>query len=109
MPRTLLLIAVPLALAGCGGPPAAPAPAGPVAAAAPPPAGARPASGSDVTAFRGAPAASGALGLRTFGFEPAGRRAGAERWENRATGACAEVVSEGGRFTSVVMLPAGTC
>ena len=47
--------------------------------------------------------------LRTFGFEPTGRRGAAELWRNRASGACAAVLTEGGRFAEVTMVSAATC
>lgn len=76
----------------------------------PAPAG-RPAVGSeyDLTPFEGAKGGQAEMGIQALGYEPI-RSAGLTTWWfNRSTGACAQIVTSDGRYSSITMLPAGDC
>ncbi len=66
-------------------------------------------SSSDLSAFQGARAGQAEMGIRNLGYEPIRSQGLTTYWFNRATGACAEVVTSDGRYSSVRMLPAGDC
>lgn len=70
-----------------------------------------PAVGSphDLTEFEGAKAGQAEAGIATLGFAPL-RSEGTTTWYfNRATGACARIVTSAGRYSDVTMLPAEDC
>ena len=95
---TLAVIALPLA--ACVEETAAPSvPAG------------QPAVGgaSDLSAFQGARAGQAEMGIRNLGYEPIRSEGLTTFWFNRATGACARIVTGNGRYESVTMLPAQDC
>lgn len=71
----------------------------------------RPAVGSstDLTAFQGAKGGQAEEGIRNLGYEPIRSQGLTTYWFNRSTGACAEIVTSDGRYSSVRMLPAGDC
>lgn len=70
-----------------------------------------PAVGSvtDLTAFQGARAGQAEMGIMNLGYEPIRSEGLTTFWFNRATGACARIVTGDGRYQSVTMLPAGDC
>lgn len=71
----------------------------------------RPAVGSEygLTEFQGARAGQAEMGIRSLGYEPVRSRGLTTWWFNRQTGACAEIVTSQGRYSSVTMLPAQDC
>ncbi|SIS87409.1 hypothetical protein SAMN05421759_10514 [Roseivivax lentus] len=66
-------------------------------------------SSSDLSSFEGARAGQAEGGLMALGYEPIRSQGLTTYWFNRATGACAEIVTSDGRYSSVTMLPAGDC
>ena len=66
-------------------------------------------SSTDLTSFQGARAGQAEMGIRNLGYEPIRSEGLTTYWFNRSTGACAEVVTSDGRYSSVRMLPAGDC
>jgi hypothetical protein len=66
-------------------------------------------SASDLTAFQGARAGQAEMGIRNLGYEPIRSEGLTTFWFNRATGACARIVTGEGRYQSVTMLPAQDC
>lgn len=66
-------------------------------------------SSSDLSSFEGARAGQAENGIRSRGYEPVRTQGLTTYWFNRETGACAEVVTSDGRYSSVTMLPAGDC
>lgn len=72
---------------------------------------ARPAVGSetDLTAFEGARAGQAEGGIMALGYEAIRSEGLTTYWFNRSTGACAEVTTSNGRYSSVTMLPAEEC
>ena len=66
-------------------------------------------SGTDLSAFAGARAGQAENGIRSLGYEPIRSQGLTTYWFNRSTGACAEVVTADGRYSSVTMLPAQDC
>jgi hypothetical protein len=71
----------------------------------------RPAVGSesDLSSFEGARAGQAEMGIMNLGYEPIRSEGLTTFWFNRATGACARIVTGDGRYQSVTMLPAGDC
>lgn len=71
----------------------------------------RPAVGSeyDLSPFEGGPAGQSEMGIQALGYEPIRTRGLTTWWFNRSTGACAQIVTSDGRYSSVTMLPAGDC
>jgi hypothetical protein len=71
----------------------------------------RPAVGNeyDLTSFEGARAGQAEMGIQNLGYEPIRSQGLTTYWFNRSTGACAEIVTSNGRYSSVTMLPAGDC
>ncbi|MBY6005032.1 hypothetical protein KUV62_14010 [Salipiger bermudensis] len=66
-------------------------------------------SSSDLSSFEGARAGQAEMGIRNLGYEPV-RSDGLTTWYfNRETGACAEITTSDGRYSSVTMLPAEDC
>jgi len=66
-------------------------------------------SSTDVTSFQGARAGQAEGGLRALGYEPIRSQGLTTYWFNRDTGACAEITTSDGRYSSVVMVPAEDC
>lgn len=66
-------------------------------------------SATDLTAFQGARAGQAEMGIMNLGYEPIRSEGLTTFWFNRATGACARIVTGEGRYQSVTMLPAGDC
>ncbi len=77
----------------------------------PPPSAGLPAVGSssDLSSFEGARAGQAEMGIRNLGYEPVRTQGLTTWWFNRSTGACAEVVTSNGRYSSVTMLPSEDC
>lgn len=71
----------------------------------------RPAVGSeyDLTPFEGARAGQAEGGIRALGYEAVRSRGLTTWWFNRSTGACAQITTSNGRYSSVNMLPAEDC
>lgn len=66
-------------------------------------------SATDLTSFQGARAGQAEMGIRSLGYESIRSEGLTTYWFNRATGACAEIVTSDGRYSSVTMLPAEDC
>ena len=66
-------------------------------------------SSTDLTAFQGARAGQAEMGIRNLGYEAVRSEGLTTYWFNRDTGACAEVVTSQGRYSSVNMLPSEDC
>ncbi len=66
-------------------------------------------SSTDLTAFQGARAGGAEMGVRSLGYEPVRSEGLTTYWFNRSTGACAEITTSDGRYSSVTMLPAEDC
>ncbi|MGG7643735.1 hypothetical protein ACQ5SP_02855 [Rhodovulum sp. YNF3179] len=66
-------------------------------------------SATDVTAFQGARAGQAEGGLRNLGYAPIRSAGLTTYWFNRDTGACAEITTSDGRYSSVTMRPAEDC
>ena len=66
-------------------------------------------SSTDLTAFEGARAGQAEMGIQNLGYELIRTEGLTAFWFNRSTGACAEVVTSEGRYSSVNMLPAEDC
>jgi len=49
------------------------------------------------------------MGIQALGYEPIRTKGLTTWWFNRATDACAEIVTADGRYSSITMLPAGDC
>ena len=77
----------------------------------PPAESGRPAVGSetDLTAFQGARAGQAEMGIQKLGYESIRSEGLTTWWFNRETGACARIVTDQGRYSSVTMLPAEDC
>ncbi len=70
-----------------------------------------PTVGSDrnLMAFEGARAGQAEMGIQNLGYELIRTDGLTAYWFNRSTGACAEIVTSDGRYSSVKMLPSGDC
>lgn len=70
-----------------------------------------PAVGSDssLMAFEGAKAGQAEMGIQNLGYELIRTEGLTAYWFNRSTGACAQIVTADGRYSSVKMLPSGDC
>ena len=66
-------------------------------------------SAYDLSSFQGARAGQAEMGIRDLGYEPIRSAGLTTYWFNRATGACAEIVTADGRYSNVTMLPAEDC
>lgn len=66
-------------------------------------------SGSDLSSFEGARAGQSEMGIQNLGFQAVRTEGLTTYWFNPATGACAEIVTSDGRYSSVRMLPSGDC
>ena len=66
-------------------------------------------SSTDLTAFEGARAGQGEMGIQNLGYELIRSDGLTSYWFNRATGACAAITTADGRYSNVTMLPAGDC
>lgn len=64
---------------------------------------------SDLTSFVGARAGQAEGGIMALGYELIRTKGLTAYWFNRSTGACAEITTANGRYSSVNMLPAGDC
>jgi len=71
----------------------------------------RPMVGSeyDLTEFQGARAGQAEGGIRALGYEAVRSQGLTTYWFNRSTGACAEITTSNGRYSSVRMLSAEDC
>lgn len=70
-----------------------------------------PATGSanDLSSFEGARAGQAEMGIQRLGYELVRSQGLTSYWFNRSTGACAEIKTSNGRYSSVTMLPSGDC
>lgn len=70
-----------------------------------------PAVGSsyDLTAFEGAKGGQAEDGIQALGYEAVRTQGLTTWWFNRETGACAQITTADGRYSSVTMLPSGDC
>ena len=66
-------------------------------------------SSSDLSSFVGARAGQAEGGLTALGYELIRTQGLTAYWFNRSTGACAEIVTDNGRYSAVNMLPAEDC
>ncbi|MDE0588338.1 hypothetical protein OU789_00190 [Halocynthiibacter sp. C4] len=66
-------------------------------------------SSTDLTPFIGAKAGQAEMGLQNLGYENVRSSGLTSYWFNRSTGACAEITTSDGRYSSVNMLPSGDC
>lgn len=105
--RRISIGLLPVLLIACA---PAPEPA-PAPAPTPPPAAGQPAVGSstDLTAFEGARAGQAEMGIQNLGYTLIRTEGLTAFWFNRDTGACARIVTDQGRYSSVTMLPAEDC
>ena len=66
-------------------------------------------SSSDLSSFEGARAGQAEMGIQNLGFELIRSEGLTSYWFNRDTGACAEITTSEGVYSSVNMLPSGDC
>ena len=66
-------------------------------------------SSSDLSAFQGARAGQAEMGIQNLGYERIRSDGLTSYWFNRDTGACAEIITSDGRYSAIIMLPAGDC
>ncbi|MEW9807851.1 hypothetical protein ABUE31_17825 [Mesorhizobium sp. ZMM04-5] len=66
-------------------------------------------SASDLSQFQGARAGQAEMGIQNLGYEAVRTQGLTTWWFNRSTGACAQIVTSNGRYSSVTMLPSGDC
>ena len=66
-------------------------------------------SSTDLTAFQGARAGQAENGIQALGYQLIRTQGLTAYWFNPSTGACAEIVTSGGRYSSVTMLAADEC
>ena len=66
-------------------------------------------SSNDLSAFVGARAGQSEMGIQNLGYQLIRTQGLTAYWFNPATGACAEIVTADGRYSSVSMLPAEDC
>ena len=66
-------------------------------------------SSSDLSDFVGARAGQAEMGIQALGYELIRTDGLTAYWFNRATGACAQITTSEGRYSSVTMLPAADC
>jgi hypothetical protein len=66
-------------------------------------------SDSNLMAFEGAKAGQAEMGIQNLGYELIRTEGLTAYWFNRSTGACAQIVTADGRYSSVKMLPSGDC
>jgi hypothetical protein len=66
-------------------------------------------SSTSLKSFEGARAGQAEMGLRNLGYELVRTEGLTAYWFNRETGACAEIVTDQGRYSSVNMLPSEDC
>jgi hypothetical protein len=64
---------------------------------------------TDITSFQGARAGQSEMGIQALGYEAVRTEGLTTYWLNRATGACAQIVTSDGRYSSVVMVPTSSC
>lgn len=66
-------------------------------------------SATDLSSFVGARAGQAEMGLQNLGYDAVRTEGLTAFWFNRATGACARIVTGDGRYQSVTMIPAEDC
>ncbi|MBF9030153.1 hypothetical protein HKCCE3408_07085 [Rhodobacterales bacterium HKCCE3408] len=66
-------------------------------------------SSSDLSQFQGARAGQAEMGIQNLGYQLIRTEGLTAYWFNPTTGACAQIVTSDGRYSSVTMLPAGDC
>lgn len=66
-------------------------------------------SETDLSAFEGARAGQAEGGLMNLGYEAVRTRGLTTYWLNSATGACAQIITADGRYSSVTMVSASNC
>lgn len=66
-------------------------------------------SSTDLSSFEGARAGQAELGITNLGYELVRSAGLTSYWFNSETGACAEITTSDGRYSSINMLPAGDC
>lgn len=66
-------------------------------------------SSTDLTAFQGARAGQAEMGIQALGYTAVRSKGLTTWWFNPDTGACAQITTADGRYSSVVMLPAEDC
>jgi len=66
-------------------------------------------SPSDLTAFQGARAGQAEFGIQRLGFQLARSEGLTNYWFNPATGACAKITTDQGRYSEVEMVAGGDC
>jgi hypothetical protein len=64
---------------------------------------------TDITSFQGARAGQSEMGIQALGYEAVRTEGLTTYWLNRGTGACAQIVTSDGRYSSVVMVPTSSC
>ncbi len=66
-------------------------------------------SATDLSAFEGARAGQAEMGIQNLGYELIRSEGLTSFWFNRATGACARILTADGRYSDVTMLPTEDC
>lgn len=66
-------------------------------------------SSTDLSSFVGAKAGQAEMGIQKLGYEQIRSEGLTSYWFNRATGACAKIVTSEGRYSAIDMLPSGDC
>lgn len=66
-------------------------------------------SSSDLSAFEGAKAGQAEMGIQNLGYQNVRSQGLTSYWFNPSTGACAEITTSDGRYSSINMLPSGDC
>lgn len=66
-------------------------------------------SSTDLSAFVGAKAGQAEMGIQKLGYEQIRSEGLTSYWFNRATGACAKILTAEGRYSAIDMLPSGDC
>jgi hypothetical protein len=66
-------------------------------------------SASDLSQFEGARAGQAEMGIQALGYQAIRSQGLTTWWFNRSTGACAQITTSDGRYSSIVMLPSGDC
>lgn len=66
-------------------------------------------SSSDLSSFVGAKGGQAEMGIMNLGYELVRSKGLTSYWFNKSTGACAEITTSDGRYSSINMLPSGDC
>ena len=66
-------------------------------------------SSSDLSSFQGARAGQAEMGIQNLGYQPARTQGLTTYWYNPSTGACAQIITSDGRYSSVRMVSAQYC